>query len=157
MRVLAVDPGYERLGVAILEKEGGVRETLLYSDCIKTPKEDAFPKRLHFIGKRVEELIQTYAPTHLALEQLYFNTNQKTALSVAEVRGVITYLGGVHNLTICQYTPSQVKSAVIGYGKGTKQQIAQMVHQLITIDKKISYDDEYDAIAVGITCTASER
>jgi crossover junction endodeoxyribonuclease RuvC len=157
MRVVAIDPGYERLGIAIIEKKGGEKDILLYSDCVKTVKTLPFHERVLHIGKEVERLIKLYTPTHLALEQVYFNNNQKTALKVSEVRGVVTYLATTHGLTLCEYTPSQVKNAVIGYGKGTKDQIAHMVHQLIAINTEVKNDDEYDAIAIGLTCTASER
>ena len=79
MRVIAFDPGYERLGVAIIEKCGGEKDILLYSDCITTPKTIPFSERLLLLGKEVERLIGEFQPTHLALEQVYFNNNQKTA------------------------------------------------------------------------------
>ena len=75
---------------------------------------------------------------------------------VSEVRGMILYLAGVHKLTIFEYTPQEVKIAITGYGKGSKQQVIRMVQTLIKVDKNIPYDDEYDAIAIALTCCASE-
>ena len=107
------------------------------------------------IGEEITKIIKKYKPDVLSIETLYFNTNQKTALQVAEVRGMIKYISTAYGLSVFEYTPLQVKNAVVGYGKGTKEQVAYMVKQLITIKKNIRLDDEYDAIAIGLTCCAS--
>ena len=157
-RVLAIDPGYERLGIAIIEKNANEqKDLLLYSDCFNTSAQKSFQERLLCIGEEIERVIHTYTPHVLATEQLYFTNNQKTALKVAEVRGVISYLSQKHHLVLFEYGPSQIKQAVSGYGKSTKDQVAKMVSHLITIEKPITVDDEYDAIAIGLTCFASER
>ena len=154
MRILAIDPGYERVGIAVIEKKE--KEVLLYSDCFRTSKQKPFAERLLSIGKEITKVIEKYKPNALSIETLYFNTNQKTAFKVAEVRGMIIYISSLHGLSIFEYTPLQVKSAVVGYGRGTKEQIAHMVKQLLSIEKDILLDDEYDAIAIGLTCCASE-
>ncbi len=156
MRILAIDPGYERMGVAIIELSTKGNE-LLYSDCIRTNPKDTFSVRLLAIGNEIERLITEYTPTVLATEELYFNTNQKTGIKVAEVRGVIIFLSQKHNLSYYQYSPLQIKNAVTGYGKSTKHQVAKMVPQLIVMHKPNALDDEYDAVAIGLTCAASER
>lgn len=156
MRILSIDPGYERVGTAVIEKNSGKKEKLIYSDCLRTKKNTDFNERLCAIGNRSKEILETYKPDVLAIERLYFNTNQKTALSVAETRGVIVYLAKQQGLTVYEYTPSQVKIAVSGYGKSTKAQIAKMVPKLIGVDRENLLDDEYDAIAIGLTCIASE-
>lgn len=156
MIILAIDPGYERVGIAIVEQNRERSGVLRYSDCFKTTQDDPFPKRLSCIGSEIERVIRTYQPSRLAIEKLFFNKNQKTAMMVSEVRGMILYLAGLHKLTISEYTPQEIKIAITGYGKGNKQQVIRMVQTLITIDKNISYDDEYDAIAIGLTCCASE-
>ncbi|NQV93040.1 crossover junction endodeoxyribonuclease RuvC [Candidatus Kaiserbacteria bacterium] len=156
MRVLAIDPGYERLGIAVVEKKER-KEVLLYSDCFRTNPKDVFEERLLQIGTEVERIIKEYGPDALATEQLYFNTNQKTVMYVAEVIGVINYISRKNNLMLFDYSPLQVKNAVSGYGRSTKEQVAKMVPQLIEIRKEIKFDDEYDAIAIGLTCLASER
>ena len=91
MKLLAIDPGYERVGIAILEKEKGGTEFLVYSDCFKTSAKIPFHERITLIGIEVERVIKKYKPTALAIEKLYLTTNQKTAMQVAEARGVIIY------------------------------------------------------------------
>ena len=157
MRVLAIDPGYERVGIAVVEKPQKGKESLVYSDCFQTSAKEAFENRLLEIGSEVERLIIEYSPQALAIEQLFFNTNQKTAMNVAEVRGALIYICKKYGLLSFQYTPLQIKNAVSGYGRSTKKQVAKMVPQLIEIQKEIKFDDEYDAIAIGLTCLASER
>lgn len=157
MRVLAIDPGYERLGIAIIEKSSSKKDTLLYSDCFRTSAKDPFEERLLQIGDEVERIISLYTPTIYATEQLYFSNNQKTAMQVAEARGVLSYISKKHSLTAFEYSPLQIKSAVTGHGKSDKTQVAKMVPLLIAVPNKKMLDDEYDAIAIGLTCLASER
>lgn len=156
MRILAFDPGFERLGAAVLERVSG-KETVLHSECIRTPKTLSFPERLAMLGTAVETLIQAWQPAAMALEHVYFEKNAKTAMGVAEVRGVLTYLAQKNTLSIHQYTPLQVKVAVTGYGKSDKAAVAAMVTRLVNIADKKRLDDELDAIAIGLTCLASVR
>lgn len=156
MRVLAFDPGYERLGVAVLEREGG-KEKLLHSDCVRTSAKDTFAERLAALGQAVEELITQWQPTCVALENLYFENNAKTAMNVSAVRGMLLYLAARNNLVAYEYTPLQVKVAVTGNGRSDKSAIALMVPKLVSISRGKRLDDELDAIAVGITCLASVR
>ena len=151
MNILVVDPGFGRMGVAILTRENG-KEKLLYSSCIKTSSRDSFHIRLLCVCSNIRELIKKFNPKALAIETLFFNTNQKTAMNVAEVRGAVIYEALLSNMTIHEYTPLQVKIATTGYGRAPKQQVALMVSKLIKIgggDKKL--DDEFDAIAIGLT------
>ncbi|MBT3283016.1 crossover junction endodeoxyribonuclease RuvC [bacterium] len=159
MTILSIDPGYERVGIAILEKtsNGSGGEELIYSDCFKTSKELSFIERLELVGQEVERVIEKYKPEGFAIEKLFFNTNQKTATNVSEVRGALIYIALKNKLKVFEYTPLQIKVAVAGDGHGDKQQVVAMVKNLIKIEKEIKYDDEYDAIAVGLTCSASER
>lgn len=154
MKILAVDPGYDRLGIAVIDKNGTTKETLLYSDCYTTNPKDTFYTRLHQVSLEVARIIEKYSPDVFAMETLFFTKNQKTALHVAETRGAILYQALNNNLTVYEYTPIAVKIAVTGYGKSDKKQILSMVDKLISINKKIKYDDEYDAIAIGLTCAA---
>ncbi|PSO46471.1 MAG: crossover junction endodeoxyribonuclease RuvC [Parcubacteria group bacterium SW_4_46_8] len=156
MRVISIDPGYGRCGVAIVEKSGANDETLLYSDCIETSQNNDFHTRLGELGNEIERLVEQYQPDACSIETLYFNSNQKTAMKVAQVRGMIAYIAESAGLNVFEYTPSQIKNAVTGYGKSDKRQVITMLEQLIDISKEIQYDDEYDAIAVGITCAVSE-
>ncbi|OHB24520.1 MAG: crossover junction endodeoxyribonuclease RuvC [Parcubacteria group bacterium RIFOXYD2_FULL_52_8] len=155
MRVLAVDPGYERLGVAVVERTGG-KDSLLFSTCLQTPKGE-FAKRLLALGDKFAAIIVAWQPEAFAVEKLFFTTNQKTALGVAEVKGMLTYLAATHRLPVYEYTPLEVKVAVASYGRADKKQVIDMVHRLVMITKKIAHDDEYDAIAIGLTCVASVR
>ena len=157
MRILAIDPGFERIGIAIIEKSGSKKDTLVYSDCFKTKANLQFHERLTNIGIELERVIQKYTPEALAIEKLYFTTNQKTVMNVAEARGVMLYTASKNGLLIFEYTPPQIKVAVTGYGKADKAMVMSMVPKLIYIDRKINSDDELDAIAIGLTCFAQER
>lgn len=155
MRVLSIDPGYGRCGVAVLEKAQG-KELLIYSDCIETSDTAPFPMRLATIADEVARLVQKYTPDTIALESLFVTKNQKTAMHVAEVRGALIYIAESAHTPVVEYTPMQVKSA-LGYGKAGKQDVIRMVHMLVKVDKEVRHDDEYDAIAVGITHLAYSR
>ncbi len=157
MKILAIDPGFERVGVAVIEKTNSSKHTLVYSDCFKTKKDLDFHLRLSLIGEEIERLVKKYKPRGLAIEKLYFTTNQKTAMGVAEARGVIIYCASHNGLEIFEYTPPQIKVAVTGYGKADKNMVISMVPKLINIEKKTKSDDELDAIAIGLTCLACER
>lgn len=156
MRVLAFDPGYERLGAAVLEKQNG-KEVLLHSECIRTSAKSDFAVRLKELGKAAEALIKKWKPGCVALEEVFFEKNAKTAMQVAEVRGALTYIAASKNITVYQYTPGEVKIAVTGYGRAGKADIALMVPKLLALPPRKRLDDELDAIAVGITCLASVR
>ncbi|MEO8638247.1 MAG: crossover junction endodeoxyribonuclease RuvC [Candidatus Taylorbacteria bacterium] len=156
MRIIAIDPGYERLGIAILERDNRI-DRLLFSECFKTPSKIEFNKRLSMIGKEIAKLIRKFKPEILAIETLFFNSNQKTAMNVAEARGVIIYEASRNGIEVKEFTPLQVKMAITSYGRGDKKQMIAMIPKLINIEKKVRNDDEYDAIGVGITCLASIR
>ena len=155
-RVIAIDPGYERMGVAILEKTTR-GEILLYSDCIITSRTLSFPDRLGHISEALRSLIALWQPEVCATEKLYFSNNQKTAMRVAEVRGVIIEVARSCGLAIAEYNPHEVKVAVTGYGQAGKAQVATMVRRLVVIHQPPRYDDEYDAIAIGLTHLASKK
>lgn len=156
MRVLAFDPGYDRLGVALMEKQGG-KEILLHSECVMTNKDSALSERLHTIGTRIEELLLEHSPDHVALETLFFNKNLKTGIAVAEVRGIILYLSEKYGCTTAEFSPQQIKVAITGYGKSDKKAVTLMVKRLIGNVPSEALDDEYDAIAVGVTALAHGR
>lgn len=150
MRVLAIDPGYGRCGVAVVEKSGG-SERLLYSACIETSASSDFPVRLLTILTACEELLQQYKPGVLALEKLFVTRNQKTAMRVSEVRGALISAAAKAGATVFEYTPSEVKLAVTGSGRADKRAVTKMLHALVEIEKTIELDDEYDAIAIAVT------
>jgi crossover junction endodeoxyribonuclease RuvC len=155
-RVLAFDPGYERLGVAVIEKQNG-KEVLLHSECVRTPAKLEFAARLKLLGEAAEALIKEWQPQAVALEEVFFKNNAKTAMQVAEVRGVLAYLAVRAGLSVHHFTPTEVKVAVTGSGSGTKTSVALMVPRLLALPSRKRLDDELDAIAVGITCLAHWR
>jgi crossover junction endodeoxyribonuclease RuvC len=155
MRIIAIDPGYERLGIAVLEKNK--KEELVFSTCFKTSKTLPFVERLELVGREVARVITEFEPTELAIENLFINSNQKTAMRVAEVRGAILYQARLSKLAVAEYTPLQVKVATTGYGKATKDQVVSMVQKLVARTEKKFQDDEMDAIAVGLTHFAHAR
>jgi crossover junction endodeoxyribonuclease RuvC len=144
MKILAIDPGYERLGIAVLEKLPRQKEILLYSECFKTSAKIPHHERLTLIGNKIKEVIKKF-------EKLFFSKNQKTALLVAEARGVILYTASSSGLEVFEYTPAAIKIAVTGYGKSEKRQIIDMVKKLIVVPTGKNSDDEFDAIAIGLT------
>ena len=155
MRILAFDPGYERLGVAVVEKNK--KEELLYSDCVRTSAKAEFAERLRQLGAAAEDLIKQWQPDAVALEEVYFEKNAKTAMQVAEVRGMLTYIAAKAGLVVHQYTPAEVKVATTGHGASDKRAVAAMVVRLVSVTSKKRLDDEVDAIAVALTCLASVR
>ena len=159
MRILGIDPGYERLGIAILEKlpAGSSREKVIFSKCFKTSVKLEFGKRLHLIGKEVNKIISKYKPEVLAIETLFLNTNHKTVMKVAEARGVVIYESSCAGLKIFEASPPQIKIATTGYGKANKEQIIKMVKILVDINNSKKSDDELDAIAIALTAFAHIR
>ncbi len=156
MKVLGIDPGYGRCGVAIVEKIGG-KEKLIYSDCIVTSASEDFSDRLMQVADACATLLESHKPDSVALEKLYFQKNQKTAMQVAEVRGALINVAAGANVPVFQYTPGEVKSAAAGNGSADKVAVAKMLHALLKIEKKITHDDEYDAIAIALTHLARAR
>lgn len=155
MRIIAFDPGYERLGIAILEKTKDGKEIILHSECFKTSSKDEHAKRLGQIAKKVEELVRKFSPEKMAIETLFFSKNTKTALKVAEARGVLMGICAKENLEVYEFSPQAIKIAVTGSGSSDKSQVIKMVGLITKIDLSKKIDDEVDAIAIGLTCFAS--
>ncbi len=151
MRVLGIDPGYGRCGMAIVERGPGGKDILIYSDCVETSAQSEFTERLGTVATECGRLIEKFTPDEMAIEKLFFSGNQKTAMRVAEVRGALIQSATSYGIKVAEYTPAQIKNAAGGWGGADKQQVITMLRMLVTIDKKIKYDDEYDAIAVGVT------
>lgn len=166
MKIIAIDPGYEKVGIAILEKKENppslrsydeAREILVFSECFITSTKEKHENRLKLIGTEIEQVIKKYKPEAMSIETLFFKTNAKTAMKVSEARGVILYTASKLGLDIKEFTPLQIKVAVTGYGKSDKRQVIMMVEKLIKILQPIKHDDEYDAIACGLTYFATTR
>lgn len=156
MRALGIDPGYDRLGVAVIEIEHDT-ETVLFSTCIETDATATIPDRLAQLGSETESIIRTHSPDILGIETIFFNKNIKTAIGVAQARGVVLYLASQARLPIIELSPQQIKVAVTGYGNSDKAAVTMMVRQLARNVPTNAHDDEYDAIAVGITALAHYR
>jgi crossover junction endodeoxyribonuclease RuvC len=156
MRIIAFDPGYDRLGVAVLERVNG-KDALLFSTCVQTRATDDLSDRLLHVGRTVTDLIGEYKPDAVGIETLFFNKNIKTAIGVAQARGIIMYLAKNAGCTVYEFGPQEIKVAVTGYGKSDKTAVISMVRRLIPNTPTGALDDEYDAIAVGITALAHYR
>ena len=155
LRILGIDPGFDRLGICILDKEGN-KETLIFSTCIVTSRKDTFEKRLVVIGEQLEKIITDYSPAELAIETLFFTKNQKTIITVAEVRGICIYLAHKVGVALYEYSPPQIKLAIAGHGKASKDDIALMVPKILKQPLLINtLDDEIDAIAIALTHSAN--
>ena len=157
MRILGIDPGFERLGIAILEKETGHKEQIVYSECFKTSSKIKFQERLNLIGQKIKSIINIYNPELLAIETLFLTNNQKTVMHVAEARGVIVYECIQGGLDIFEASPPQIKMAITSYGRASKEDINKMVKLLVNIDKNKKSDDELDAIAIALTGLAYNK
>ena len=154
MLILGIDPGYERMGCAIIDKTGG-EEKLVYSACATSDRKDSHETRLLSIAKKLEEIILKFKPDIMAIESLYFTTNQKTATKVAEARGVALYLAAKNKMRVAEYTPLEVKMALTGYGRAEKEQVRKMAQAILKRESLAGLDDEIDAIAVAIACRPS--
>lgn len=147
-RVLGIDPGFDRLGLAVVEGNAS-RPDYVWSDCVLPPKGTA-SERLACVYDAVTKAIQKHSPNVIALETLFFSTNKKTALAVAEARGAVLAACGAAGLSIREFSPGQVKLAVTGYGSADKRAIATMIPRLIELPLKKRLDDELDALAIAI-------
>lgn len=157
VRIVGIDPGYDRLGICVLEKDNS-KETLLYSTCVVTNRKDSFGKRLKVIGKEFDRVLTTYKPDELAMEKLFFAKNQTTAIQVAEVRGVILYLSELRKLSVYEYSPPEVKVAIAGHGRASKEDIGTMVPKILRLQTTQGMlDDELDAIAIALTHSAHRK
>jgi crossover junction endodeoxyribonuclease RuvC len=157
MVTISIDPGYERVGIAVVEKEQGKKEVLLFSECFKTKTGPKLHERIFLVGEEVERIIKKYQPERFAIESVFHTNNTKTVLGVAEARGAMIYVANKHNLVVSEYTPLQIKNAVTGYGRATKDQVYSMVSRLVSLPSTVVQDDEIDAIAIGITDLASSK
>ena len=149
MVILGIDPGVAIVGYGVVECVGGNFRCLEYG-CITTPAHTLLEDRLSEIYEGMQELISRHRPDCMSVEELFFNNNQKTAVDVAQARGVILLAANKARLPIYEYTPLQVKSAVVGYGRAEKQQVMYMVRQYLHMKETPKPDDAADAIAIAI-------
>lgn len=156
MIILGIDPGFERMGCAVLEKKP-TGEKLLYSICVTTNRQDAHEKRLLVLVEGLKKIIKEFHIDIVAVEKLFFTTNQKTAIKVAEARGVILLTAAENRLPVTEFTPLEVKMALTGYGKAEKDQVKRMTLAVLKMETAPKSDDEIDAIAVALACSAINK
>lgn len=157
MRILGIDPGLATVGWAVIECGRGQSRPVAYGAII-TPAHTDVEARLLMIKNDLEEIIKKYAPDEMAIEELFFNTNITTGIAVAEARGVILCTAHALGVRISEYTPLQVKQAVVGYGKAEKRQVIAMVTSILKLPKPPKPDDTADAVAIALChsqCRAS--
>jgi crossover junction endodeoxyribonuclease RuvC len=149
MIILGVDPGIATVGFGVVELVGNKYRVLDYG-AILTPSDQLFPHRLRAVYNQLNDIIKRYRPDDLAIEELFFNKNVKTAIKVGHARGVEILAAVNHDIEVYEYTPLQVKQAVVGYGRAEKRQVQEMVKILLNLDKIPKPDDVADALAVAI-------
>ena len=149
MRILGIDPGYAIVGYGVLDYDNNKFKTIEYG-AITTPSSMNMFDRLKSIYDDLCHVIEQTRPQYMAIEELFFNSNQKTAINVAQARGVLLLAAMQHDVRIYEYTPLQVKQAVAGYGRAEKKQVQQMVKLLLNLPKVPKPDDTADALAIAI-------
>jgi crossover junction endodeoxyribonuclease RuvC len=149
MLILGIDPGTAIMGYGLIEKKGNRLFPLSYS-CWRTPAHTPMPERLLMLYNELQALIKEHQPQQIAVEELFFNRNTTTALSVGQARGVVLLAAAQAGIPAFEYTPLQVKQAVVGYGKADKKQVQQMVRALLGLHEIPKPDDTADALAIAI-------
>ncbi len=149
MVILGIDPGYAIVGFGVLRSERGA-PSLLACGAINTPAGQPLSKRLLQIADDLDELIRRFKPDAMAVERLYFGNNVTTGIGVAQARGVILMTAERQGIPIYEYDPSQVKMAVVGYGKAEKRQVMDMTKRLLNLKAVPRPDDAADAVAIAL-------
>lgn len=149
MLVLGIDPGTATTGYGLIKYETG-RQTVIDYGVISTPANMEMALRLCRINKEIDELITKYSPDVAAVEQLYYQKNSKTVITVAQGRGVVLMTAANRGIEVAEYTPLQVKQSVVGYGKADKNQVQFMVQKILNLKELPKPDDAADALAVAI-------
>ncbi len=149
MRIIGIDPGYAIVGFGIVEYIGN-RFDVIEFGAITTPSDIPFEERLKIISDDLSFVLDKYKPDSMAIEKLFFNTNQKTGIDVAQARGVILLSAVQRNICVFEYTPLQVKQAVVGYGKAEKKQVQELTRQILCLREVPKPDDTADALAIAI-------
>ena len=156
MIVLGIDPGYGRVGYGVIDYTKNKYKAIEYGS-ITTEANSPLPKRLHKIELELRGIISRYKIDAVSIEDLYFNNNSKTAIKVAEARGVILNTVESEHIPIYEYTPLHAKLAIVGYGRAEKIQVKNMVKEFLKLDKMPKLDDTTDALAIAICHTNSYR
>lgn len=149
MRILGIDPGLAIVGWGVLDYQRG-RCTPVAFGSVQTPAGTRTEERLLQIYQGMNSIIEKYRPEEMAVEELFFTNNITTGIRVAEARGIVLLCGEAHGLRIAEYTPMQVKQAVVGYGKAEKKQVIAMVTSILKLKAPPKPDDTADALAIAI-------
>ena len=156
MRILGIDPGFAITGYSIIDYQGN-RFKLIESGAVTTKAGTSFPLRLTKIYDDLTTIINEYKPDAISVEELFFNNNAKTAINVAQARGVVLIVGCKNNIPTFEYTPLQIKQAVAGYGRADKIQVQKMVKTILNVEKLPKLDDTTDSMAAAICHAHSAR
>jgi crossover junction endodeoxyribonuclease RuvC len=148
--ILGIDPGFGRVGWGIIKKDAKGEWRKIDFGCIETSPKKSFVERISEIHEELAKIIKKHKPTRMAVEELFFFSNVKTAIEVGQARGVILLTGVENNLPIDEFTPLQVKQAITGYGRAEKDQMQKMVAMVLGMKEKIKSDDAADALAVAL-------
>lgn len=149
MRILGIDPGLATVGFSIVDSDKN-RQTLVTCGVISTPAHTSLSSRLDRIFEDMNELISTFNPDVMSIEELFFNTNITTGISVAHARGVVLLAAYRAGVEVYEYTPLQVKQAVVGYGRADKRQVIEMVKKILNLPAAPKPDDAADAVALAL-------
>ena len=156
MIILGIDPGFAIIGVGVLKK-AGPEASYVAHECITTNKGEEFSIRLKKINQELDKIIKKYKPDCVAIKDLFFYKNVKTAMKVGQARGVIILTAIQNNLSIYEYTPLQIKQALTGYGRADKRQVQQMIKIVLKLKDIPKPDDVADALAIALCCANSIR
>lgn len=156
IRILGIDPGYAIVGFGVLDYDG-VKFTPVEYGAVLTEAGQPFPERLRAIHEDIEFIFDKFRPHSMAIERLYFTSNQKTAIDVAQARGVTVLSAAKRNIPVFEYTPLQVKMSVVGYGKAEKCQVMEMTQRILNLAQIPKPDDAADALAIAICHGHSTR
>ena len=156
MIILGIDPGLATIGFGVIKHDRS-KFTTIDHGAIITPPHTPVHERLKMIYEGIQGLVKIYNPDDMAIEELFYNTNQKTIISVCEARGVILLCAHQNRLNISEYTPLQVKQSVVGYGRAEKKQVQTMVKNILNLEKIPKPDDAADALAIAICHAHSKK
>jgi crossover junction endodeoxyribonuclease RuvC len=149
VRVLGIDCGSEKTGYGVIESDG-LDHRMIAAGVIRTDTKQPFEKRLLVIAQGLRALIERHTPECAAVEEVFFSANARTALKLAHVRGVALLAAAEAGLELAEYSPLEIKTSVVGYGRAEKQQVQMMVKSLLHLDREIESEDAADALAVAI-------
>ena len=149
MKIIGIDPGYAILGWGVLKYNGNKFLTIDYG-AITTNSKVKFSSRLEIIYNELKEILKIYKPNYMAIEKLFFSANKKTAIDVAQARGVVVLTAKTENISVFEYTPVEVKNSITGYGRCSKKQVMDMVKAILNLKILPKPDDVADALALAV-------